>query len=169
MKRRVLILNQDYSPLMVCSVERAFVLVWLSKADLVTEAEGVILHTVTDEYPVPAVIRLHKYIKLPYRGVVLTRQNVFKRDKFTCQYCGDGKELTLDHVLPRSRGGRSLWTNLVTACKRCNARKGDRLPEHVNMILKTKPTKPSYMTFLRDFSGDAHAEWEPFLLRKAMV
>jgi 5-methylcytosine-specific restriction endonuclease McrA len=100
----------------------------------------------------PSVIRLNRYVHAPYRGVNLTRQNVFKRDNFECQYCGTKKELTLDHVVPSSRGGIHSWTNLVTACKRCNAKKGDYTLEESGMDLHRKPYKPSYALFLRDIS-----------------
>lgn len=160
----VLLLNQDYSPLAICSVERAFILVFLKKAELMTEAEDKSIHTINRTYPMPAVIRLYNYIHLPYRSVVLTRQNVFKRDRFSCQYCGSGKNLTLDHIMPRSRGGQSSWSNLVAACRRCNTVKGDRTPEEAGLFLKGKPHKPTYLMFLRDYSGGAmRKEWMPFL------
>ncbi len=163
MNRRVLVLNQDYSPLSICSIQRAFLLIFLQKAELVSQFEGQFLRTVTHRFPAPAVIRISKYISIPYKGVELSRQNVFKRDSYECQYCGTKTELTLDHVLPRSRKGRSSWTNLVTACKSCNARKGDSLPEEAGLALRTKPYKPSFILFLRDFSGYIQDEWRPFL------
>ena len=163
MNQRALVLNQDYSPLTVCSIHRAFLLIYLQKADLISDFDGQYLHTVTDRYPKPAVIRISNYIRIPYKDVELSRQNVFKRDSYCCQYCGTAKDLTLDHVLPRSRKGRSSWTNLVTACKSCNARKGNALPEEIGFILKSKPYKPSYILFLRDLSGFIQDEWRPFL------
>lgn len=163
MNRSVLLLNQDYSPMAICSMERAFVLVFLKKAELLTEVEGDVLHTVTETYPMPAVIRLFKYIHIPYRGVVLTRQNVFKRDRFSCQYCGNNKNLTLDHVIPRSKGGKTSWGNLVTACRRCNTVKGDRTPEAAGLALSKKPHKPTYIMFLRDHAETVRKEWQPFL------
>jgi 5-methylcytosine-specific restriction endonuclease McrA len=111
----------------------------------------------------PAVIRLHQYIHIPYRGVVLTRQNIFKRDEFKCQYCASVKDLTLDHVIPRSRGGKSTWKNLITACKLCNAKKGNFTPQEAGMYLSQLPYKPSYIIFLRDFSGMIRDEWKPYL------
>lgn len=166
MNKGVLLLNQDYSPLTICSMEKAFILVFLKKAELLTEAEDQCLRTVTKAYPMPAVIRLFSYIHLPYRGVVLTRQNIFRRDQFSCQYCGSGKNLTLDHIVPRSKGGKSSWINLITACKRCNTTKGDRTPEEAGLLLKGKPFKPTYLMFLRDFSGVPRKEWMPFLETK---
>lgn len=167
MNRKVLVLNADYSPISVCTVQRAFLLNYLDKTELVSPANGYKLRSVSKSFPMPAVIKLRKYVNVPYKGVNLTRQNVFKRDAFSCQYCGAKKDLTLDHVTPRSKGGRSAWNNLVTACKRCNARKGNATPEEVGIKLKIKPFKPSYIMFLRDFSGFHCEEWGPFLKIKA--
>jgi 5-methylcytosine-specific restriction endonuclease McrA len=166
MNRRVLVLNQDNSPISVCTIQRAFLLTYLNKSELVKPANGFKLHSVSKSFPMPAVIRLNKYVNVPYKGVTLTRQNVFKRDNLTCQYCGTAKDLTLDHVIPRSKGGKTSWDNLTTACKRCNAKKGDETPEKVNMILKIKPFKPAYILFLRDLSGFQCEEWRPFLKPK---
>lgn len=163
MKRNVLVLNQDFSPFTVCTVQRAFLLVFLQKAELLSRASNQSLRTISTSYPMPSVIRLNQYVRIPYRGVVLTRQNIFKRDEYKCQYCGDTKELTLDHVVPRSRGGKSTWKNLVTACKFCNTKKGNNNPEEAGLILKKLPYKPSYVIFLRDFSGLIREDWKPFL------
>lgn len=163
MDSRVLVLNQDYSPLMVCSVERAFVLVYLNKSEMIRSANGHQLRSITRSFPMPSVIRLNRYVHAPYKGVTLTRQNVFKRDNFECVYCGTRRELTLDHVMPSSRGGTHSWTNLVTACKRCNTRKGDFTPEEAEMSLRQNPFKPSYALFLRDLSGMNQKEWDEFL------
>ncbi|HAI76378.1 MAG TPA: HNH endonuclease [Microscillaceae bacterium] len=164
--RKVLILNQDYSALTVCSVQKAFILVYLNKAELVSEAKTLKLHTINSSFPYPSIIRLHKYVSLPYKGVVLSRHNIFKRDGSKCQYCGSTQDLTLDHVLPRSRGGRSTWDNLVTACKPCNSKKGDNTPEEANIKLAKKPFKPSFLMFLRDFAGNVEEDWKPFLSKK---
>lgn len=160
---KVLILNQDYSALTVCSAEKAFVLIYLQKAELVKEDPQKKLHTIDRTYPMPLVIRLHRYVSIPYKGVMLSRQNIFRRDGFSCQYCGARHELTIDHVLPRSRGGKSSWTNLVTACKHCNNKKGDLTPEEANMPLRRKPFRPSFVLFLRHLSGPLSEEWIPFL------
>jgi 5-methylcytosine-specific restriction endonuclease McrA len=161
--KQVLVLNQDFSPLTLCSVERAFLLLFLKKADLVHDAPGETIRTVTAHFPMPSVIRLQKYIFIPYKTVMLSRQNVFKRDSHQCQYCGNRKELTLDHVLPKSRGGQTTWQNLVAACKRCNSLKGDKTPEEAQMPLKKSPFKPSYVMFVRNFSGLTSEEWLKYL------
>lgn len=162
---RALVLNQDFRPISVCSIQRAFVLVFMKKVEMVSSFNGSKLHTVDREFSIPAVVRLQNYVNVPYRGVELTRANIFKRDAHQCQYCGSPKDLSIDHVLPRSRGGGSNWKNLVTACKPCNARKGDYTPEEANMPLANEPFKPSYLMFLRDFSGFKYEEWKPYLSR----
>ena len=166
MGRKVLVLNQDYSALSICSVPKAFLLVYLDKAELVAESEQFKLRTVSAEFPMPSVIRLHRYVNLPYKGVMLTRQNIFKRDGHHCQYCGTVDDLTLDHVMPKSRGGKTSWDNLATACKRCNSRKGDYTPDEANMKLRQKPFKPTFLVFLREFSGSIEESWMPFLAKK---
>jgi 5-methylcytosine-specific restriction endonuclease McrA len=163
MNKRVLVLNQDFSPVSICTIQRAFLLVYLEKAYLVSRANGSMIRTVSFAYPMPSVIRLKNYVHIPYRGVVLTRQNIFKRDGFRCQYCGTSGDLTLDHVVPKARGGKTTWANLVTACKSCNARKGDYTPEELGLTIRTRPFRPSYVMFLRDYSGYAYEEWIPYL------
>lgn len=169
MTRKVLVLNQDYSPITICSVNRAFLLVYLEKAEMIKDVKDSVLRTVTRSFPLPSVIRITKYINLPYKGVVLTRHNLFKRDQNQCQYCGSSKDLTLDHVVPKSKGGKSTWTNLVTACKKCNAKKGDDELVQSGMILKKKPIKPSYIMFLRNNSDNYGEEWLPYLRLKNEV
>jgi DNA-directed RNA polymerase subunit RPC12/RpoP len=100
---------------------------------------------------------------MPYKGVILSRQNIFRRDHNVCQYCGSKDDLTLDHVMPKSRGGRTTWDNLTTACRRCNSKKGDLTPEEANMPLRSKPFKPSFIMFLRDLGGSLESSWIPFL------
>ncbi len=166
MKFKALVLNMDYSPVSVCSVQRAFLLIFLQKAELIQENNNHSLHTIDRSYPMPAVIKLNKYVQVPYKGVVLTRENIFRRDNFTCQYCGTDKDLTLDHLVPKARGGKTTWNNLVTACRSCNSRKGDFRPEEVGMRLNLKPYRPSYIMFLRDLSGHKYEEWLPYLNSK---
>jgi hypothetical protein len=163
MARTVLVLNQDYRAVTVCTVQRAFLLVYLEKADLITEVEGTRLRTISDDFAMPSIIRLKKYINIPYRGVVLSRNNIFKRDGSRCQYCGSTDNLTLDHVIPKSRGGSSNWDNLITACKTCNSKKGDFRPEEIAMHPYRRPFKPSFIMFLRDFSGPLQNDWAPYL------
>lgn len=160
---KVLVLNADFSALTVCSIYKAFLLVYTNKAELITQSETA-LRSVTRSFAAPSIIRLNRYVNLPYRGgVVLNRQNIFKRDGHTCQYCGSGKDLTLDHVMPRSRGGSSNWDNLATACKSCNNRKGDMTPEEARMPLRSKPYRPSFVLFLRELNGRISEDWRHYL------
>ncbi|WP_114782368.1 HNH endonuclease [Botryobacter ruber] len=163
MREKVLILNQDYSAIAVCTVQKAFVLVYLDKAELVSKANGSLLHTVSKAYPVPSVIRLQRYVRVPYYGISMSRHNVLRRDNFTCQYCGTGKNLTLDHVMPRSRGGETSWYNLVAACMRCNTRKGDRTPEEAGLKLLRKPRRPSLHSFLQQHLNADNEDWQLYL------
>jgi 5-methylcytosine-specific restriction endonuclease McrA len=162
--RKVLVLNADYRALSVCNVYKAFLLLYLNKADDVGESSTITIHTVDRAFKVPSVIRLRRYVNLPYKNVMLSRQHVFKRDGNKCVYCGSGKDLTLDHVLPKSRGGKTSWTNLVTACRICNARKGDALPQEIGLELPYEPYRPSFVMFLREFSGLADESWTPYLI-----
>lgn len=163
MGRHVLILNADYSAISICSAPKAFLLVYLKKAELVAESEKFKLRTVTSTYPMPSIIKLNKYVSVPYKSVVMNRNNIFKRDNNSCIYCGSKHDLTLDHVMPKSRGGKTHWENLVTACKKCNSSKGDLTPEEAGMPLKVKPFKPSFVMFVRDCSGHLEENWLPFL------
>jgi 5-methylcytosine-specific restriction endonuclease McrA len=143
MDSNVLVLNQDYQPLSICSVQRSVKLLFLEKAEVLHDDPKRKIRTIDDEYIYPSVIRLRYYINIPYTRIVLSRRNIMKRDGHTCQYCGIKSDLTLDHVIPRSKGGIDTWENLVTACNRCNVRKGNRTPDEAKMPLKRTPFRPS--------------------------
>lgn len=164
MGSRVLVLNQDYQALSVCTVERAFLLVLLDKAELVNDVPDRVLRSPGSQFPYPSIIRLFRYIHIPYKKVSLTRQNIYKRDGFQCVYCGTRQDLTLDHVIPKSQGGKDTWTNLVTACQKCNTFKGNRTPEEAEMTMMQKPYRPSFIMYLRDFSGKLYEDWKPYLM-----
>lgn len=167
MSRKVLILNADYSAISVCNVPKAFLLVYLNKAELIEKDPKVQLRTVNSNFPLPSVIRLNKYVSIPYKGVVLSRHNIFKRDGNQCVYCGKRHELTLDHVMPKSRGGKTSWDNLVSACKKCNSFKGHQTPEEANLVLLKKPYKPSFLVFIRDLNGFLNDNWSAYLNSKS--
>lgn len=159
----VLVLNQDYQALAVCSVERALVLVVLHKAEMVEVRAEHLLRSVRSRYPWPSVVRLKRYVRVPYRKVLLTRRNVLRRDGHRCQYCGATDRLTIDHVLPRSRGGPDAWENLVAACVPCNHRKGNKTPDEAGMPLARPPFRPSHVMYMRDFVGMGQDDWKPYL------
>ncbi len=161
----VLVLNQNFEPLNICNLRRALALVLCGKAEIVVENHRLI-HTVSRSFECPSVIRLQKMVHRPLPQVRLTRREVFRRDDYTCQYCGErASHLTLDHVLPRQRGGKHTWENLVTACIRCNHRKGGRPPEEAGMRLLRKPFRPkaSPYYFLEGWVHRSPEEWRPFL------
>ncbi len=163
MKGQVLVLNQDYSALTVCSVERAIVLVLLRKAEVVAVRPGRFVRSPSVQLPWPSVVRLKWYVRVPYKHIMLNRRNILRRDGYRCQYCGSRENLTVDHIIPRSRGGRDTWENLVTACTRCNNRKGNRTPEEAGMRLRSRPFRPSHIMFIREFVGTIDDAWKPYL------
>lgn len=138
----VLVLNQNYEPLNVCHVRRALVLVLTGKAEVI-ESASAFFHTASRAVQLPSVIRLVRYIKRPRPRVRLSRKEIFARDDWSCVYCGKAtRELTLDHVIPRHRGGPHTWDNLVSACKACNHRKAGRTPAEAKMKLRREPAEP---------------------------
>ncbi len=141
---RVLVLNQGYEPLGLTSIRRGLALVISGRAETVATSH-LTLHTPSAPYPVPSIVRLKRFVRRPHGRLALSRRNVLRRDRYTCQYCGKSNvELTLDHVIPKSRGGRTSWDNLVAACLRCNAKKGNRTPEEAGMRLLKPPRVPRY-------------------------
>ena len=161
----VLVLNQSYEPLTICRARRAVVLIYRGKAEMLENGVGFI-HSITATFPLPSVIRLAYLIKRPYREKKLTRLEVFNRDRYTCQYCGkETRQLTLDHIIPRHRGGQHTWENVVSACVPCNRRKAGRTPKEARMRLIRSPTYPSNSPF---FSIPYHyrqtkQEWQKYL------
>lgn len=160
---RVLVLNQDYQPITVCSVQKSLVLLFLEKAELLHPDERRRICTVTTSYDYPSVIRLRKYARVPFKNLVVSRRNVLKRDGHRCQYCNKTEDLTIDHVIPRSRGGGDTWENLVAACNRCNHKKGNHTPNEAGMPLLRAPFRPNYLMMIRDFMGSVEDNWKPYL------
>lgn len=139
-------------------------LLFLKKAELITRSDSKEIRTISGPYPWPTVIRLSKFVKVPYRKVVLTRKNILRRDSFKCAYCGRGDlPLTLDHVIPKARGGDDSWENLVSACIKCNNKKGDRTPHEADMKLHTNPYAPSHIVFIRNTVQKIDEQWKPYL------
>lgn len=140
-----LLLNASYEPLSVISWKRAMSLFFLEKVEVLEEYDDQAVHSVSQCFKVPAVVRLYKYVKRRYMGVKFSRQNIYARDGYQCQYCGSKPplmDLSFDHVYPRSRGGKTCWENIVTCCVRCNRKKGGRTPEEAHMPLLKTPIKP---------------------------
>ncbi len=148
----------------VISARKAIVLLYLGKAELLETYDGKQLRSVSMSMPFPSVLRLALYVKVPEKNIILSRKNILRRDGHRCQFCGRGDlSLTLDHVIPVSRGGEDTWENLVCACVACNNRKGDRTPEEAAMPLRRKPMRPNHVTFIRQFVGTVNERWKPYL------
>lgn len=163
MSEKVLVLNATYEPLNVCTARRAIVLMLKNKAEAV-EASGRSFHSAESLFPLPTVIKLKYFVRVPYGdGRRVSRRAVLARDNHRCQYCGSGSHLTIDHVIPRSRGGKSTWENIVTSCAPCNSRKGDRLPLEVGMRLRSKPRPPDPLAFIYMAVTEIHRSWKQYL------
>ena len=180
----VLVLNKNFEPVQLTTARRAFVLLY-GGAALALDEEGETydfdlwrvlpvrddddgVPTVAGSVRVPRVVHLHRYDRTPRLQVRLTRRNLMVRDAHQCQYCGRKptlRELNIDHVLPRSRGGVDSWENLVTSCKACNLRKGWKTPEEANMRLARRPFRPKWTMSAQILlgTGSRYREWEPFL------
>jgi 5-methylcytosine-specific restriction endonuclease McrA len=163
----VLVLNASYEPINVCAARRALVLV-LKGVAMTEEENGHFLHAARIAMRVPSVIRLLEYRRIPHQSRALSRKNILLRDRNTCQYCGEvlpSGELTLDHVIPRSRGGSSTWENLVACCHPCNNRKGSRTPEEAGMRLARAPRPFSLHTsrHLMRLLAKSDDQWRKYL------
>lgn len=181
----VLVLNRLWQAINVCSVERALALLYTGHAQVVCETdqgfgtysfrewcdfsgpEATVVRSISLRIPIPRIILLLFFDRLPDKEVKFTRHNVFARDKNTCQYCGkkfDRRDLNIDHVVPRQRGGLTQWTNVVCSCVDCNRRKGCRTPEEAGLRLIHKPKKPRWRPFIEiQFFQTADHSWRHFL------
>ncbi|MCB0311472.1 MAG: HNH endonuclease [Bdellovibrionales bacterium] len=162
----VLLLNASYEPLKVISWQRAVTMFFMGKVEVLEEYDHNI-HSVSLVIKAPAVVRLLRYVKLGRRSPPLSRTNILARDNFECQYCSkelSPREATLDHVLPRSQGGKTSWTNIVCCCTHCNRKKGGRTPEQANMQLNKLPVKPDWLPVLSlHLNGKVPIAWCTFL------
>lgn len=160
---KVLVLNASYEPLNITSWRRAVILVLKEKAEQV-EHNGKVLKS---DFPLPTVIRLRQYVQVPYKEIPLTRRNVLHRDSHTCQYCGCKEDLTIDHVIPRSKGGEDAWENVITACVRCNIKKGNRTPKEAAMPLTSLPRRPHsslHFEITKHLRGGINEEWRKYVI-----
>lgn len=179
---KTLVLNRSYLPIHVTSVRRAFSLLYRGVARAVDEeyrtfdfrdwselstADRDSVGGVSGLVRIPRVILLVSFDKVPRREIRFSRNNIFLRDRYTCQYCRESKtrsELNLDHVVPRTAGGLTTWENVVCACLECNRRKGGRTPEQAGMRLRKPPRRPSWTPFIaRNLTAARYREWQPFL------
>jgi len=163
LNKSVLVLNQSYEPIHVCTVRRAIVLVYRGRAEVI-EALDLCVRSVSAQFPVPSVVRLSLYVRIPPKSLTLSKRNILKRDGHQCQYCGTRHgRMTVDHVVPRTMGGRDTWENMVCACQECNNQKGNGSPERAGMSLLRKPRSPNNVTFIRHFIGVPDQRWRPYL------
>lgn len=156
---KVLVLNSDYTPLNVTSIRRGFILVIKGKAEVLRQDTQNIVTTV-GEFVRPLIIRLLNYVRYKSKAVKLNRKRIFKRDNGECVYCGSKRHLTIDHIIPRSRGGKNTWTNLVTCCSNCNLKKGNRTPEESGMKMNYKTYEPNVFSSVISF--DVEELWIDF-------
>jgi 5-methylcytosine-specific restriction endonuclease McrA len=164
MNQPVLVLNANFEPLNVCDTRRALGLILTGKAEMVANGRGYV-HTPRVIYPRPSVIRLEQMVRRPRPRVKLTKREIFRRDNYTCQYCGrQSPHLTIDHVLPRHRGGQHRWDNLVAACAQCNRHKGGRTAVEANMQLRHRPGEPAATAnYLFGRHLDENADWKRYI------
>ena len=160
----MLVLNATYEPINVCTVRRAVVLLLKEKAEMIERAEWQ-LHSESTSLSRPVVIRLVSYVRIPRHSHrrKITRRAVFARDDWTCQYCGSRSNLTVDHVIPRSKGGTSDWENIVASCAPCNRRKGDLLLRNSGMRLSRTPRRPNPNVFIQVASPTIPVAWQAYL------
>ena len=175
----------DTSPLTVMSFERGFRLAFIGKADVVSYVEDKpvgchlsddtymdlipqcpTLLTSDNKFKRPTIVRLNKYVHVPHKKVTLSRYNIYRRDDYSCVYCGSREKLTIDHVIPKSKGGKNTWDNLVTCCSSCNLNKSDRplkeFLETTGLKMRHLPYRPTYMEFLSQYKN-IHSDWIPYV------
>jgi 5-methylcytosine-specific restriction endonuclease McrA len=167
LQKPVLVLNASYEPINICAARRALVLVLKGIASAEEMSQNAV-HSMRRTVSVPSVIRLLEYRRIPHQTRALSRKNILMRDRYTCQYClkvMPAGELTLDHVIPRSRAGESAWENLVACCHPCNNRKGSRTPEEAGMKLARQPRPFSLHTsrHLMRLLGKSDEQWRKYL------
>lgn len=166
MSHEVLLLNANYEPLNVCTMRRAMALMLLGKAE-VLHLRDLPLQTVRGNHHAPSVLKMRYVVRRPMPQLRLSRHSILARDNYTCQYCGvRGRELTIDHVVPRWVGGGQEWDNLVACCRRCNLKKGDKTPQQANMKLMKRPKRPHFIPYLSlplYLRAQGREEWRIYL------
>jgi 5-methylcytosine-specific restriction endonuclease McrA len=162
---KVLVLNATYEPISFVSLKRAVVLLLKEKAEVIEAAVERKLRAERSSFPYPVVIRLVSYVPVPrFFNLPLSRRSLLSRDNYTCQYCGTTEQpLTIDHVIPKSRGGKTEWTNVVAACVACNRKKGNKMPIDAKMIPHNKPAKPGYIAVVLLGQAKGNETWARYI------
>lgn len=163
----VLLLNATYEPLSAIKIERAMILLTNNKAELVHAHPEKKIRTVQKEFSWPEVIRLKFFVRVKRRELSPSKRNIMERDAYTCQYCGTSENLTIDHVLPVSRGGKNTWGNMITCCWKCNNEKNNRTPEEWGTLPMTNPGRPNHLSVMKIYSRDKKLKsWEDYIFIK---
>ena len=166
LNKKVLLLNQSYQPLMTLGAKRAIILSFTEKVE-VLERYADQVRSINLSIFIPSVIRLKDYVKFNKKRIPLSRKNILKRDNYICQYC-DSKSnfMTIDHIVPKDKGGRDLWENLVAACVSCNTKKGNKMLKDSGMLLNKKPKAPSLLFNIQNNLSNSQDSWRPYLFMK---
>ena len=161
---KVLVLNSSYEPLSICDAQKAVLLLFGGKAVQVAHHPERVISTVSRSFPLPSIVRLTCFVRVPYKRIILNRKNILLRDSFQCQYCGKTDlPLTIDHIVPRSRGGEHAWETLITACPRCNSKKGNRTPREAGMQPLKQAIRPNNLMFMQQLTTTVSDDWKPYL------
>ncbi len=162
---KVLVLNATYEPISFVSLKRAVVLLLKEKAEVIEALVERRLRAEKTSFPHPLVIRLVTYVPVPrFFNLPLSRRSLLSRDNYACQYCNSTEHpLTIDHVIPKSKGGKTEWTNVVAACVACNRKKGNKMPAEAKMFPRTKPTKPGYIAVVLLGQAKGNETWSRYI------
>ena len=163
LSKKVLLLNSSYEPMMVVSGKKAILMIISNKVDTIEKTNHYICSSVL-KLSFPSVIKLRSFIYINFKNIPLTRKNIIKRDNCTCQYCGKiTKSITIDHIIPKDKNGKDLWSNLVSACNNCNSKKSNKYLSDTNMKLLREPVKPTYIYHLQKYLNKENNSWKPYL------
>ena len=163
LSKKVLLLNSSYEPISIINSKKAIIMLMLGKVDYI-EKGNKFIKSEKIQFLLPVVVKLKAFVYLKRRRIALTRQNIFKRDNYICQYCGKkSKSLTIDHVIPKNKGGVDSWENLVSACVKCNLSKADNYLKDINMPLLNKPKKPHFLLYMQGYVNNEYESWKPYL------
>ena len=164
--KKVLLLNQSYQPLMTLGAKRAIILSFTEKVE-VLERYSDQIRSINLSIFMPSVIRLKDYVRFNKKKIPLNRKNILKRDNHVCQYCNSKSNfMTIDHIIPKDKGGRDSWDNLVAACVPCNTKKGNKLLKDIDMVLLKKPKAPSFLFNIHNDLSNSQDSWKPYLFMK---